>query len=103
MATLGAYGKKHKVTVVGSGNWYTRACLHRHLQLLTGFCRGSAIAKIVAENAKEHPDLFEEEVQMWVYEEETTVPKTSKHYDSASKFSTQPHKLTKLINHFHEN
>jgi hypothetical protein len=22
MATLGAYSKKHKVTVIGSGNWY---------------------------------------------------------------------------------
>ncbi|KAL8719890.1 MAG: hypothetical protein Q9225_003168 [Loekoesia sp. 1 TL-2023] len=85
MATLGAYSKKHKVTVVGSGNW------------------GSAIAKIVAENAKEHPGLFEEEVQMWVYEEELTVPTTSKHYDPGSKFSIQPHKLTRLINHFHEN
>ncbi|KAL9004669.1 MAG: hypothetical protein Q9188_002529 [Gyalolechia gomerana] len=85
MATLGAYSKKHKVTVVGSGNW------------------GSAIAKIVAENTIEHPDLFEKEVQMWVYEEELTVPTTSKHYDAGSKFSTQPHKLTRLINHFHEN
>ncbi|KAL9012002.1 MAG: hypothetical protein Q9173_003201 [Seirophora scorigena] len=85
MATLGVYNRKHKVTVVGSGNW------------------GSAIAKIVAENAKEHPELFEEEVQMWVYEEELTVPTTSKHYDPGSKFSTQPHKLTRLINHFHEN
>ncbi|KAI4183060.1 MAG: hypothetical protein LQ346_006415 [Caloplaca aetnensis] len=85
MATLGPYNKKHKVTVVGSGNW------------------GSAIAKIVAENTKEHPDLYEEEVQMWVYEEELTVPPTSKHYDPGSKFSTQPHKLTRLINHFHEN
>ncbi|KAL9030241.1 MAG: hypothetical protein Q9196_001619 [Gyalolechia fulgens] len=85
MATLGAYRKKHKVTIVGSGNW------------------GSAIAKIVAENTREHPDLFEEEVQMWVYEEELTVPTTSKHYDAGSKFSTQPHKLTRLINHFHEN
>ncbi|KAL9015749.1 MAG: hypothetical protein Q9185_006871 [Variospora sp. 1 TL-2023] len=85
MSTLGGYNKKHKVTVVGSGNW------------------GSAIAKIVAENAKEHPDLFEEMVQMWVYEEELTVPTTSKHYDPGSKFSTQPHKLTRLINHFHEN
>ncbi|KAL8656035.1 MAG: hypothetical protein Q9210_000523 [Variospora velana] len=85
MSTLGVYNKKHKVTVVGSGNW------------------GSAIAKIVAENAKEHPELFEEMVQMWVYEEELTVPTTSKHYDPGSKFSTQPHKLTRLINHFHEN
>ncbi|KAL9597438.1 MAG: hypothetical protein Q9219_005130 [cf. Caloplaca sp. 3 TL-2023] len=85
MATLGAYSKKHKVTVVGSGNW------------------GSAIAKIVAENTKEHPGLFEQEVQMWVFEEELIVPPTSKHYDPGSKFSTQPHKLTRLINHFHEN
>ena len=46
MATLGGYEKRHRVTVVGSGNW------------------GSAIAKICAECTKEHPDLFEEEVKM---------------------------------------
>ena len=46
MATLGAYERRHRVTVVGSGNW------------------GSAIAKICAECTKEHPELFEEEVQM---------------------------------------
>jgi len=40
---------------------------------------------------------------MWVYEEEATVPQSSKHYDASSKFSTQKHPLTKLINHFHEN
>ena len=40
---------------------------------------------------------------MWVYEEETTIPKTSRHYDPSSKFSTQSHKLTTLINNFHEN
>ncbi len=40
---------------------------------------------------------------MWVYEEETTIPKSSKHYDPHSKFSTEKHPLTKLINHFHEN
>lgn len=40
---------------------------------------------------------------MWVFEEEITVPRASKHYDAGSKFSTEPHKLTKLINHFHEN
>ncbi|KAL9609029.1 MAG: hypothetical protein Q9167_006171 [Letrouitia subvulpina] len=85
MATLGPYSKKHKVTVVGSGNW------------------GSAIAKIVAENTRERSNLFEPEVQMWVFEEETIIPKTSKHWDPSSKFSTQPHKLTTLINHFHEN
>ncbi|SLM34543.1 glycerol-3-phosphate dehydrogenase [Lasallia pustulata] len=85
MATLAPHEKKHKVTVVGSGNW------------------GSAIAKIVAENTKAHPDLFEQEVQMWVFEEETTVPESSKKYDASSELSTKPQKLTKLINHFHEN
>ena len=97
MATLGQHEKKHKVTVVGSGNW------------------GSAIAKICAENTREHPEIFEEEVRMCayqapalqryanegqgVYEEELTVPQTSKHYDPQSSFSTQKHKLTVLINH----
>lgn len=65
--------------------------------------RGSAIAKIVAENTKEHPDLFEPDVQMWVYEEELTVPKSSRHYDPSSPLSTKNQKLTDLINHFHEN
>lgn len=82
-ATLGGYDKKHKVTVVGSGNW------------------GSTIAKIVAENTKEHPDVFEEEVQMWVYEEEVAIPEKSKHYDAST--AGQRHKLTKLINQYHEN
>lgn len=40
---------------------------------------------------------------MWVFEEETTVPKTSKHYDPSSTLSTTNQKLTTLINHFHEN
>lgn len=71
--------------------------------MLTPPWRGSAIAKIVAENTKEHPDLFEPEVQMWVFEEDITVPKTSKHYDPSSELSTKNQKLTKLINHFHEN
>ncbi|KAI9745424.1 MAG: glycerol-3-phosphate dehydrogenase [Claussenomyces sp. TS43310] len=82
MATLGAPGKKHKVTVVGSGNW------------------GSTIAKIVAENTKAHPELFEEEVRMWVYEEEVTIPKESKYYHAGSD---KPQKLTTLINKLHEN
>ena len=85
MATLGSHEKRHKVTVVGSGNW------------------GSAIAKIVAENTKEHPNLFEPEVQMWVFEEQFALPKDSKHYDASSELSSKPQKLTTLINHFHEN
>ncbi|KAH7364068.1 NAD-dependent glycerol-3-phosphate dehydrogenase N-terminus-domain-containing protein [Rhexocercosporidium sp. MPI-PUGE-AT-0058] len=83
MATLGAYSKKHKVTIIGSGNW------------------GSTIAKIIAENTKEHPDIFQEDVQMWVYEEEVVLSKDSKHYD-ASKGDT-PQKLTEVINTYHEN
>ncbi|RDW64119.1 glycerol-3-phosphate dehydrogenase [NAD(+)] [Coleophoma crateriformis] len=82
MASLSSYSKKHKVTVVGSGNW------------------GSTIAKIVAENTKEHPELFEEKVQMWVYEEDITLPKDSKYYDSSND---GPQKLTTLINKHHEN
>ena len=40
---------------------------------------------------------------MWVFEEEYQIPKNSKQYDASSKFSTEKHKLTTLINHFHEN
>jgi hypothetical protein len=32
--------------------------------------RGSAIARIAGHNAKKHSDLFEEEVKIWVFEEE---------------------------------
>ncbi|PBP17315.1 glycerol-3-phosphate dehydrogenase-like protein [Diplocarpon rosae] len=83
MASLGAHTKKHKVTIIGSGNW------------------GSTIAKIVAENTREHPDLFQEDVQMWVYEEEVTISKESKHYDPLKENS--PQKLTEVINTYHEN
>ncbi|KAI0125868.1 glycerol-3-phosphate dehydrogenase [Xylariales sp. AK1849] len=80
---LGTAGKRHKVTVVGSGNW------------------GSTISKIVAENTKEHPDIFEEEVQMWVYEEEVTTPKDSAYYEPS--IGDKPQKLTAVINKHHEN
>lgn len=62
--------------------------------------RGCTIAKIVAENTKEHPELFEEDVHMWVYEEEVTIPKSSKHYQEGSN---APVKLTSVINQYHEN
>ncbi|RPA95835.1 NAD-dependent glycerol-3-phosphate dehydrogenase [Choiromyces venosus 120613-1] len=65
--TLGIGSMKHRVTVIGSGNW------------------GSAIAKIVAENAKGNPDVFHEEVKMFV----------SKHSGSRN--------LTSIINTIHEN
>ncbi|KAA8915811.1 hypothetical protein TRICI_002021 [Trichomonascus ciferrii] len=44
--------KKFRVCVIGSGNW------------------GTTVAKIVAENAAEKPELFQSEVRMWVYQEQ---------------------------------
>ncbi|KAI6847636.1 hypothetical protein KC332_g861, partial [Hortaea werneckii] len=85
MASLSAHSQKHKVCVVGSGNW------------------GTTIAKVVAENCKEHNDIFEEEVQMWVFEEQYQIPETSKHYDASNELTSKPQKLTSLINTFHEN
>ncbi|EQL00805.1 Glycerol-3-phosphate dehydrogenase, NAD-dependent [Ophiocordyceps sinensis CO18] len=82
-AFLGGHEKKHKVTIVGSGNW------------------GSTIAKIVAENTRQHKNLFEEEVQMWVYEEQVAIPRESKHHDAS--VGQEPQKLTSIINNHHEN
>ncbi|KAJ5445527.1 hypothetical protein N7491_001609 [Penicillium cf. griseofulvum] len=82
MGSLGPYQRKHKITVVGSGNW------------------GCAIAKIVAENASSNPELFEEKVEMWVFEEDVEVPKTSKNYNASL---AGPQKLTEVINNVHEN
>lgn len=66
---------------------------------MTDSIRGTTMAKLVAENVKENPSLFEETVQMWVYEEEVTLPKESKHYTGSDK----PEKLSQLINKVHEN
>uniref|UniRef100_A0A0B7JZP4 Glycerol-3-phosphate dehydrogenase [NAD(+)] n=1 Tax=Bionectria ochroleuca TaxID=29856 RepID=A0A0B7JZP4_BIOOC len=82
-ALLGGHERKHKVTVVGSGNW------------------GSTISKIVAENTRANNTIFEEDVQMWVYEEEVTIPKDSKFYDET--VGDKPQKLTSIINKHHEN
>jgi glycerol-3-phosphate dehydrogenase (NAD+) len=57
------------------------------------------MAKLVAENVKEHPSLFEETVQMWVFEEEYTIAKDSPHYSGSDK----PEKLSQIINKVHEN
>ncbi|PVD35851.1 hypothetical protein C0Q70_02820 [Pomacea canaliculata] len=57
-----------KVCVVGSGNW------------------GSTIAKIIGNNALEHPELFNREVLMWVFEE-----------------LIDGEKLTEIINTKHQN
>src|SRR5271154_3056893 len=67
------------------------------------FARGSTIAKVVAENTAAHAELFDKEVQMWVYEEMVQLDTTSKHYDASSEWSTGPQKLSEIINHFHEN
>lgn len=80
-----SHSLKHRVCVVGSGNW------------------GTTIAKVVAENTQEHDTVFEEEVQMWVYEEEYQIPQSSKHYDPNSDLCSKPQKLTHLINELHEN
>jgi glycerol-3-phosphate dehydrogenase (NAD+) len=85
MASLSIHSKKHKVAIVGSGNW------------------GTTIAKVLAENVQEHPDLYEQDIQMWVYEEDYQIPKTSKHYEAGSALCTKPQKLTQLINGLHEN
>jgi len=47
------------VTIIGSGNW------------------GSAIAKIVGNNTAKHPDVFEKQVKMWVFEEDVNGEKLS--------------------------
>ena len=57
----------------------------------------------MAENCKEYPELFQPDVEMWVYEETISLSKDSKRYDDSSEMSTKPQKLTELINHFHEN
>ena len=57
-----------RIAIIGSGNW------------------GTAVAKIVAENTREKPDLFERNVNMWVFEEEI-----------------EGEKLTEIINTKHEN
>ncbi|KAL4797394.1 NAD-dependent glycerol-3-phosphate dehydrogenase N-terminus-domain-containing protein [Aspergillus venezuelensis] len=85
MGSLGPYKQKHKVTVVGSGNW------------------GTAIAKIVAENTASNPAVFEKDVQMWVFEEKVEIPQSSKHYDPSSALCQGPQNLTEVINATNEN
>ncbi|KAF2744089.1 NAD-dependent glycerol-3-phosphate dehydrogenase [Sporormia fimetaria CBS 119925] len=84
MATLGAH-KKHKVSIVGSGNW------------------GTTMSKLVAENVKANPNLFDQTVRMWVYEEDVTISKDSRHYDEASELCKGTQKLSHVINTVHEN
>lgn len=57
-----------KISIIGSGNW------------------GTAVAKIVAENARDKPQIFQKDVNMWVFQEEIDGKK-----------------LTDIINSEHEN
>lgn len=68
ISNMGKMEFREKVCIVGSGNW------------------GSAIAKIIGENTRRHRDVFEENVNMWVYEE-----------------LIEGRKLTEIINQQHEN
>lgn len=61
------------------------------------------MAKLVAENVTTNPTLFEETVSVWVYEEEVTLPKESRHFDPGSELATKPQKLSELFNKLHEN
>jgi len=47
--------QKQKVAIIGSGNW------------------GSAIAKIAGNNVLKHKDVFEERIDMYVYEEMVSI------------------------------
>jgi len=68
MSNPSTYSKKFKATIIGSGNW------------------GTAVAKLMAENAAEKTSLFEPEVNMWVFEEKV-----------------DGRNLTEIINEKHEN
>lgn len=58
-----------KVSVVGSGNWYV--CMgFFFLNIRRVLTRGTTIAKIVADNANDYPKIFQNEVRMWVFEEQ---------------------------------
>jgi glycerol-3-phosphate dehydrogenase (NAD+) len=63
--------------------------------------RGSAIAKILAENTAQNPDYFLPEVRMWVFEEDYQLPSSHKYFSKDSH--SKPQKLSVLINDLHEN
>jgi len=63
-----------KVCIMGSGNW------------------GSAIAKIVGDNVARQPELFDQTVKMWVFDEQVECP-----------LSKQKRSLVDVINTVHEN
>jgi glycerol-3-phosphate dehydrogenase (NAD+) len=60
---------QEKIAIIGSGNWlvWYLACIGQKL-----IYRGSAIARIAAQNAKKHSDVFEERTPIWVFEEDVS-------------------------------
>lgn len=72
---------KRKVTIVGSGNWYFLKFF-----LLNTIFRGSAIARIVGSTVVKFPEQFDQNVNMWVFEE-----------------MVDGKKLSEIINTQHEN
>jgi glycerol-3-phosphate dehydrogenase (NAD+) len=66
--------------------------------------RGCTIAKVVSENVVENQALFEQEVHMWVYEEQVTLESDSPHAATHPEFCNgKPQKLSEVINTLHEN
>ena len=54
--------------------------------LISRFIRGSAIARLIGQNVKKYPDLFDEKVRVWVFQEQV-----------------DGRNLTDIINQEHEN
>ncbi|KAL7560719.1 hypothetical protein ACA910_020999 [Epithemia clementina (nom. ined.)] len=76
-----------KVCIIGSGNW------------------GSAISILVGRNCQRWNNiLFEERVNMWVYDEEVTLPEDDSHRKNG-EITTAPCRklLSQVINERHEN
>lgn len=68
---------KDKVCILGSGNW------------------GSAIATIVGKNVELLSDYYETDVNMWVYEEDITLPDGT--IDQLSNMINKTHENTKYL------
>src|SRR3954452_10424492 len=62
--------------------------------------RGSTIGKILAENTREYSEIFEEDVSMWVFDEDVDVPDDKSLRD---QLGDKPVKLTHAINTVHQN
>ena len=58
---------RHRVAVIGSGNWCVE--IEAGVLIMLTSCRGSAIAKIIAENIKRQTTLYHPTLSLWVFEE----------------------------------